>query len=528
MKSVLLSRKRLKMVSVFVIVISLVFISAVAYAKKGESGVMLPKGKTLRSLTVIQSSQLTLDEDKVLVATLQGLVAKSSSEQIYIDEGGPGTVWKNYMNSKYKIELNEQYTTWPSLLQHYKSKVKGYIVYDHKSNPQSLNVATSLSGPLKAIAIEKSQEAAVKSIGITKKLLDVSDKDEQWAYDSYRKLFASSIAAELNPSLYYHLRDYAVLTDSFTFYDGVTDWRKKVLDNLKKGSTLMGYGNNEFDMIEQASLAGITSIPSDMAPNLSAHSSITSTEGLKQHTFTKPKTKKKHYVSFVVSDGDNVGWNLWGLNEYYNNPDRGSFSVGYGISPSLVDLAPAAMRWYYENANSGKTKDQFIAAPSGTGYTFPSRMPDKQLDQYVDQLDVYMEKADLNISQILDQNALQRKDVWKKYLSKPNIDALMYFGYGETTNGEILWVNDKPVIAQRDVLWDGLTDENTLIERINARPASPTEEDGYTLVLVHCWTKSLSDIKTVVEGLDSDVEVVAPDEFVKLINQNKAGKTSKP
>ena len=43
---------------------------------------------------------------------------------------------------------------------------------------------------------------------------------------------------------------------------------------------------------------------------------------------------------------------------------------------------------------------------------------------------------------------------------------------------------------------------------------------GYTLILVHCWTKSLSDIKTVVDGLGTNVEVVTPQEFVSLIQQN--------
>ncbi|MFC5648836.1 GxGYxYP domain-containing protein [Paenibacillus solisilvae] len=512
-----------KIVSTFTIVVLVLLVSSLSVTYAGNrSGVSLPKGTPLKSLAVIPSSNLTNNEDKVLVAALQGIVAKSSSEQIFIDEGGPGATWKNYMSTTYNIKLNDQYSTWPLLVEHFKDKVKGYIVYDMNNNASSLNVATSLSGPMNALIIDKSQEEVVRSIGITNKILDVSGKNEKWAYDNYKNLFSKSIAAELNTSIYYHLRDYAALTNSFTFFDGVTNWRKGVLNGLNKGSALMGYGNNEFDMIEQASQKGITSIPSDLAPNLSALSSIYSTEGLKQQTYSNPITKKKHYVTFVISDGDNIAWNLWGLNEYFNNPDRGKFSVGYGISPTLVDLAPAALRWYYENATKGKVKDHFIAGPSGTGYIFPSQMSSSDLDTYVDNLNTYMGKADLRISEILDQGALTRTDIWKKYLAKPNIDALFYFGYGETTHGDIQWVNNKPVIAQRDVLWDGITDEETLITNINSRPASPTTADGYTLVLVHCWTKSLSDIKTVVEGLSPNVEVVTPDEYVKLVKQNHA------
>jgi hypothetical protein len=226
-------------------------------------------------------------------------------------------------------------------------------------------------------------------------------------------------------------------------------------------------------------------------------------------------------VSFVVSDGDNVQWNLRGLHDYYGNADRGSFSVGYGISPSLVDLAPSVLRWYYENASA---KDHFIAGPSGGGYVFPSRMIPEDLDRFVRNLNTYMGKADLRIAEILDdQDSFNRTDLWSKYLQQPNIDALFHFT--AEARGRISWVNDKPVVGQRDVLWDGVTDETTLIRRINSRPARPTSAEGYTLVLVHCWTKSLSDIKTVVDGLDADVEVVTPHEFVDLIRQHKVQST---
>jgi len=182
-------------------------------------------------------------------------------------------------------------------------------------------------------------------------------------------------------------------------------------------------------------------------------------------------------VSFVVSDGDNIQWDLRGLQEYYGNADRGSFSVGYGISPSLVDLAPSALRWYYENASGGVAKDHFIAGPSGGGYVYPSRMVSDDLDQFVGRLNAYMGMADLRIAQILDdQESFDRSDLWSKYLQQPNIDALFYFG--ADARGRIGWVNNKPVVGQRDVLWAGITDESTLIREISSRPASPTSADG--------------------------------------------------
>jgi hypothetical protein len=185
----------------------------------------------------------------------------------------------------------------------------------------------------------------------------------------------------------------------------------------------------------------------------------------------------------------------------------------------LVDLAPSALRWYYENASSGEAKDQFIAGPSGGGYVYPSRMLSDDLDRFVGTLNASMGKGDLGVAEILDdQNSFDRSDLWSKYLRQPNIDALFYSG--PDARGQIAWVNNKPVIGQRDTLWAGVADESTLIREINSRPASPTTADGYTLVLVHCWTKSLSDIRTVVDSLAPNVAVVTPQEFVSLIEQN--------
>jgi hypothetical protein len=505
--------------AIAVLIVALVSALTVSASQASDTGVILAKGVALQSLDVVPLSALAGSADRALVASLQGLVAKSSSEQIFIEEGSPGATWKNFLNSRYGITLNDRYSTWPSLLTHFRQYVSGYLLYDMTGNPQSLNVATSLSGPLHALPVDKSQEQQVRSLGVTRRVLDVSDKDEKWAYDKYSRLFSKTTAAELNSNVYFHLRDYATMTNSFTFYDGVTDWRKQVLSDLQPGATLLGFGNNEFNMVHQASQEGVTSIPTDLAPNLSALSSIHSTEGLTQKAEPIPKTQAKHYVSFVISDGDNVAWDLWGMNQYYGNPDRGSFSVGYGISPSLVDLAPAALRWYYENASSGAAKDTFIAGPSGNGYAFPSRMPADELNRFAGRLNSYMGEADLGIAEILDdQDSFDRTDLWSTYLRQPNIDSLFYFGPG--AHGQVGWVNNKPVVAQRDVLWGGRTDEGALIQNINSRPASPGTADGYTLVLVHCWTKTLSDIKTVVNGLGPDVAVVTPQEFVSLIEQN--------
>ena len=180
-------RSTLSLVAVLVVALS---ISVPAWGRPAGSDAGLPKGAALRSLQVIGLRTLRTSPDRALVASLQGLVAKSSPEQIFIDDGGPSGTWKDYLVSRYGITLTDTQATLPSLLTHFKRYVGGYIVYDMAGNPQSLNVATSLSGPLHGLPVDRSQLKQVVALGITRQLLDVSDKTEKWAYQNYRRLFS--------------------------------------------------------------------------------------------------------------------------------------------------------------------------------------------------------------------------------------------------------------------------------------------------------------------------------------------------
>lgn len=489
-----------------------------------NTGIVHQKGTELKSINIIAGGALS-DEQKVTIASLQGLVAKTSSEQIYIDEGGPSSVWKNYLQSRYGI-TSKSFSSFEELIKHYQAKglIKGYVLYNRASNKHSLTAATSLSGPMNAIPVDKSIESQVQQAGVSKKIIDVSGKDEKWVYSSYPEAFTRKNIAELSPEINHHLRDYISLTNAFTFYDGISTWRTSILNDLDDHAYIFGYGENEFNMVADASKQGISTLPTDLAANLAPLSSIYSTEGLKQRTaVTTVETEEDvHYVTFLVSDGDNIAYNLWSQQQYFTHPLSGSFAMGYTISPSLYDLAPAALRWYFEKSTSN---DFFICGPSGSSYIFPSRMPSAKLNEYVEILNEFTGATGLTICNILDQGAINKMELWNKYLAQPNIDALIYTGYGESPHGSIQFSdNGKPIIEQRDNLWQGLEEENTVIENINSRPANPHSKEGYTLVFVHVWTKDLSHVKTVIDGLNSNVRVVTPDVFVKLVQQNLSGK----
>ena len=361
--------------------------------------------------------------------------------------------------------------------------------------------------------------------GIGKKLIDVSELNEKWVYSTYPKGFSKMNCAELSPDIFHQLRDYNTLTNAFTLYDGLGEFRNTVMSGLNAGSYCFGYyADDEFGMVESASRLGISMLPSDVASNLSSMNSIYVTDGLKQRVPTAdedlPTETDVHYVTFLLSDGDNIAYNLWSQQTYFSNPVRGSLAMGYTISPSLYDLAPAALRWYYEKMTPN---DYFVCGPSGSSYIFPSKMPAEHLDPYLVKLNEFTGATGLKIVNILDKNALNNMALWEKYLAQPNIDAILYTGYGESPRVSINFAsNGKPVICQTDNLWENLMEENAVISRVNARPTDITQKESYSLVFVHTWTKNFNNVKQVVEGFNPNVRVVTPDVFVKLIQKNIA------
>lgn len=484
------------------------------------------KAQDPEHIYVIKTSEMSAEE-ATMIATLQGLLAQQNSKiQLYLDrEYGGYQTWLKDLEENYGIPYSYTDNPWELVK---KSKIKDYILF--KKGDDSINSATSLAGVTGAIAVEESLVGKAEFYGLKEKM-DVRGKDEKWVKDHYWPQFKKDKIVEQKEDFAFQLRDFAVKEKSMIFYDGNSPFRSELMEGLKKDSTAFGWGDassGEDQFISPSSKAGVFTIPSDHASNLSMLSSI-KTGPLKQKTADtkRPANKNTHYVTFLMTDGDNVQWLLGDFqsdNRWYSSKERGTFNMGWGISPLLFELAPSVMNWYYESASHGEHSDQFVVGPSGNGYMYPSQYPEKELNKHVKKLNQYMGKTDLHIAQIIDFNSLENKSLWNKYTSQKNIDALFYLEYSryDTHKGKIVWSNDKPIISAREMLWSGLAgaDEKSVIESINSAPRNPESEQGYTLVLVHAWSKSLSDVKTVVEQLNSDVEVVTPEDFTSLIKEN--------
>ena len=393
-----------------------------------------------------------------------------------------------------------------------------------------MNVATTVAGLTGAVAVDETLEPAAKAHGL-RLVADVRGKDDKWVKQKYWPQLSHSFAVEQKPDFANQLRDYATMAGALVFYDGNSAFRRQVVRDLDTDAATMGWGDasqGEDSFVSMSSQAGVKTIAADHARNLAPLSGITLDRISQRATARVPDPEPgTHHVAFLVTDGDNIQWMLGDFQSstnWFANPHRGTLDLGWGISPSLVDVAPSVMRWYYDNASTGAHHDRFVVGPSGGGYLYPSMFPRAALDLHTERLATAMGRADLGVVQILDFDAFDDTALWSTYLKRREIDGLIYLEYSryDTHKGRIVWARDKPVISARTMLWDGLAgaDEASVTAELNAAGRDPSTAAGYSIVLWHAWSKTVDNVKTVVDGLARHVKVVTPDALVTLVTRN--------
>jgi hypothetical protein len=461
--------------------------------------------------------------EKVALQTLMGVTARVKPEILRDLSGHRGLV------EKAGVTIDDTYyTNFPGLLAHFSNRLSGYILCNAKD--RSTNVAISLAGIMNAVAIPADIEQTAINAGLTR-LLDVRDKNETWALANYDTLFNRSIASyqQSSDDRVGSLADYSTYTKAFQFWDDspAGPLATSVYNRMNKGATFFGWGPQEYETVEQLSLNSMMIIPSDWAANMSALTNIPAIkDSFRQKDPIKPfeVVPNVHTVCFVISDGDNVQWLLGSLDNMnnWNNPNRGRVNLGWTISPSLSELAPVLYEKYVDNClTTPDGRNVLVAGPSGRGYYLPGRYPDADLESANVLLNRYMKQADLRIVNIIDADDSDNDPT--AYLKQDNIDALFYYSYGANytgRRGKIDWYKDKPSIGGRYTLWGTLSSPQSLAAQLNQASTNIYSEDGYSLISVHVWSRSVNDVIDCINRLGPNVRVVAPDEFVWLVRKN--------
>ncbi|MGK0467026.1 MAG: hypothetical protein ACJAX4_002316 [Clostridium sp.] len=495
------------------------------------------KNPTTPTYLYVISQNIMASSERTMIATLQGLISNQSINQIYtLNDAHPDyQIWLDDLVSSYGIAY-EIISDPFRLLDIFKDYIEGYVLYNNSSiKDPSINNACSLAALNNCIAVDEDIQDKVRLYGITKIKGDCRNTDEKWAYDHlWNSGLNHTILIQLSPTNFSALRDYGIMTKSLMFYEDKindTSLRDKIFSSMEQNSICLGWGPDEFINISTVSKYGISMIAADWSYNLTVLSAFPSLPITQRAIMNTESKENVHNVTFIISDGDNQQWNLgtqYSSTKWYGSPYKGKFNFGWSLSPSLYYLAPTVFKLYYESAAYGLTNDYFIVPPSGTGYMFPSKFPRNALDIYINSLNDYMKKTDQKYVSIIDYYSFPNIELWDRFTNKDNIKGLFYLDYDkhDNYNGEIIWSNNKPIVACRDLLWDNLENEDELVEIINKRTSSGQvnicNSNSYTFVYVHAWSKNLSNVERVVTKLKENpkVAIVTPETFMELIKKN--------
>lgn len=470
-------------------------------------------------LFVIHELQITKAEF-ILLVTLQGLVSRGSSDRIWI-QSQSWIQWTRYLSQEFSVPFIRLRPVGRFLIR-FRHLIHGYVLYDSRRNPASRNAAISAAGLFNAIAVDRSIESRVRSFGF-RRILNVSFVNENWVWNRYNRQFNHDYLIEQHAGTRGFLSDFVVYQKAFAFHDGEERSRlvNLTLRAQNPGSYLFGWRGCEYDFFTSASEMSVVPVPGADMPNLSVLSQM-KTGPLKQNNRTARFAfdQNKHYVAFLVVDGDNIEWfyHMFATPIWWGHPSRGQFPINWEISPSLFTFAGPIMKYFYQRASAA---DYFVSSSSGTGSIFPQRFSD--LPSYMETLNPVLKDTDLQVVTVYEPDSLDLKSAapFTEMSSVEGVIFKTYLGNYHLLQG-VEFENDVPIKSCDFALWNDDETGVSLARAINRRPRNPRQDpQSYSIVVVHPWTVNVMDeMQIAVNRFNRRVKVVSCREMFYHLRHN--------
>lgn len=275
--------------------------------------------------------------------------------------------------------------------------------------------------------------------------------------------------------------------------------------------------DDELAFMLHLSANGLRLAPAHLAGNFSFHSQVKPL-GMPP-TLPPPEPEldpQGTYLTFTLSDGDQLMMmNSGELGNWYN-PQRGRIPFNWETQPLLAELAPALFEKY---ARTATANDCLIAGPSGAGYVIPPLSP--TLAAYLDESRKMCLQAGISVVTFYVADPPARV---LRLLAGHSQGLTGYLaGYAvqnrtpQTQVGGAMFVaNQWPTLAH---LWDNAED---LLEGLRRLIAAPGPRPRFIGVHLFAYRTTLDDVIHFVSGLDdSHVHVVRGDTFLRAAYQNQ-------
>jgi len=537
---------------------------------------MLPAFQAPHHLNVYDIRSISRDE-QLSVTTLAGLINRPQP-QVYLIANDDDSFWLNEVLAS--IPHDTPYVAsdaiLDALLTTYRTSVRGMVIYD-PNFIDSINIATTLAGQRDAIVVSPTQAQTLEQGPHKLPILD-DLRNYQWhtrlhAYH-WAKLnllnnASTHVIAGLDPNNLTGLRSFLVATRTFVYWldsrnyitDPTLNWMserrlmKQLYSTLPAGATHLGWFINEPSGVALTSESAMAVLATDFFSNLEVWTSVRASVPITQNVGYLPPRQgalpggqvsrfivdqqpttsaSKVYVSFTISDGDNLQYSQHRMLRLWRDAARGSIPIGWTISPVLPQAAPAMAAYYTRTATPN---DELIAGPSGAGYMFPSRWPAEHLPAFLQRTGQLMQNWQLMHLEILDTNFLQRVGLsiiaflgrkgmtfFDENLQQHFAQTLRLFGVRGLLSGAGLskpaWAfsaEQVPVYHNLGLAYSIKKTVSLIKDAASAREERPLFLNVYILA----WKMTPSDLKQVVEQLGNDYEIVTPGTLLAMIARSQ-------
>ena len=517
---------------------------------------LIPAFQTPEHLNVYDMRTASQDV-QCSVATLVGLINRLQP-QIYLISRSDDQFWLEevlksipYTMSPLKGEAILQ-----ELLTSYRNLVQGLIIYD-PDLPDTINIATMLAGQQDGIIVSSTQADTLQQPYNLPLLTDLRTykwtsrlQAYHWAEQHLLSNANPYLVAGFTPAIPLAIRSFLVATRTFIYWlDPRNIWphpslgwlsehslMKRILQAFPPGVAHLGWFMQEGTGVTLTSKAAKPVIATDFFANLEVWTSVEPEHDDGEHDDREGHHAPRHhapdskiYLSFTLSEGDNLQYMQERMLHLWKDAARGSVPIGWAIAPLLVEAAPSMTDYYVRTATAN---DEFVAGPSGAGYMFPSRWPTAQLPAFLERTGQLMQRTNLTLLEVLDSNFLQsltlllRAVLTGAGMALINKDRQQRFVQGLSAfgvrgllsgggQGKASWrlIDGVPVYQNVGIA----KNVDAAVALIRQATTATVQRPYFLNVYVLAWTMTPSDLKQVTEKLGDEYEVVTPGRLLAMV-----------
>ena len=475
--------------------------------------------------------------DALTLATLQGaLTRRLGRATLYRASTGSdyADLWAPELAAGWGVAFDRSLggDVWAAVAR-FNASLAGYFIADLADG--SVNAAVALCaarGGAVAVTAEGAPRAAAAGLA---PLGDVRGRGLAWVLATAGAGAFSTRVTLLQDPTKTGMSDWAVASGALTWWvpDANAGLAPLVWGSMKAPFFALGWGPDERGTVNAASAHGGGVIATDWAENLDALSAFDAPRLAPRAPPPPPPppSAPRHTAAFLLSDGDNVQWLLGGFarsTNFFGSPDRGAVPMGWTIAPSLVDLAPAAMRYFYDRATP---LDAFVGGLSGAAYAYLDDAAGAPAGFAALTL-ATAQKAGLEYVNVMTDGDTLAPGAAAALLGGDSaLAGLIHYSYADyALGGNITFVGAKPVVRARFNLWgDGSMGRNFFnttqaAAALAAGARDPSVAAGYSLVVVHAWSHNVSDARRVMDDVNArapgGVDFVTPTELMRRVAAN--------